>query len=67
MGDDNGESWYLNDRPAWSTSATGTWPAIYQTESSEVGAVVNLNGVDLMQQLQHLQLFQQLQVIQVQW
>ncbi len=44
ISDDNGQSWYLNDPPAWSTSATGTWPAIYQTESREVGVVVNLNG-----------------------
>jgi Repeat of unknown function (DUF346) len=46
ISDDNGESWYLNDPPAWIAGPDHpTWPAIYQTESSEVGVVVNLNGV----------------------
>jgi hypothetical protein len=45
ISDDNGKRWYLNDPPAWNTNATGTWPAIYQTESGEVGVMVNLNGI----------------------
>jgi hypothetical protein len=42
VSDDNGQSWYLQSPPAW--SGTSTWPAIYQTESNEVGVVVNLNS-----------------------
>jgi hypothetical protein len=46
ISDDNGNSWYLNDPPAWSTGPNDppTDPAIYQTESEEVGVVVNLDG-----------------------
>jgi hypothetical protein len=42
ISDNNGQSWYLNSPPAW--SGTQTWPAIYQTETNEVGVVVNLNS-----------------------
>jgi hypothetical protein len=46
VSDNNGQSWYLNDLPAF-RSKTPTWPAIYQTghnNSNEVGVIVNING-----------------------
>jgi hypothetical protein len=47
ISDDNAapNSWYLNDPPAWNDpNARDTCPSIYQTQSNEVGVVVNLDG-----------------------
>lgn len=42
ISDDNGGSWHLNDPPAWIAGPDDpTWPAIYQTETREVGVVMN--------------------------
>jgi len=46
ISDDNGQSWYLNDPPAFQ-GATTTCPAIYQTgysHANEVEVIVNMNG-----------------------
>jgi hypothetical protein len=45
--EDYGDTWQLNDPPAWPTGYLFTWPAIYQTQTNEVGVMVVTNGVRL--------------------
>lgn len=45
--EDFGATWQLNDPPAWPGGFVWTWPAIYLTQTNEVGVMAVTNGVKL--------------------
>src|SRR6266404_335773 len=45
--EDYGATWQLNDPPAWPAVFLFTWPAIYLTQTNEVGLMLVTNGVQL--------------------
>jgi len=45
--EDYGATWQLNDPPAWPANFQFTWPAIYLTQTNEVGLMLVTNGVQL--------------------
>ena len=45
--EDYGATWQLNDPPAWPGGFLQTWPALYLTQTNEVGAMAVTNGVKL--------------------
>lgn len=45
--EDYGATWQLNDPPPWPASFQFTWPALYLTQTNEIGAMLVTNGVHL--------------------
>jgi BNR repeat-like domain/Domain of Unknown Function (DUF1080) len=45
--EDYGATWQLNDPPGWPANYEFTWPAIYLTQTNEVGLMIVTNNVRL--------------------
>jgi len=45
--EDYGATWQLNDPPGWVAPFQFTWPALYLTQTNEVGLMLVTNGVKL--------------------
>lgn len=45
--EDFGTTWQLNDPPAWPGGFVHTWPAIYLTQTNEIGVMAATNGVKI--------------------
>jgi len=45
--EDYGATWQLNDPPAWPAPFQFTWPAMYLTQTNEVGLMLVTNGVKM--------------------